>query len=208
MTIVKRAAFKYPDGNTIDFALVRREKGDFRWIYSADGSEVSGVVYLSESDAVRAMRVKIDHEPELVGVDLTISAVDPPPEARAATRIWRELWIRGDLEKDKSHFEFVDLEPLADIIANETNIGPLTTAFSELMAYIFLHRARFAQALYPVTAQGAPRDLTMDGLLYTAIEAMQKSTGQDFSNLLKPLKEPVSQIVGAKAMPKQKGVIQ
>jgi hypothetical protein len=142
-----------------------------------------------------------------VGVDLTITAVDPPPEARAASRIYRELWISGKLPSDPS-LEFVDLEPLADIIANETNIGALTTAFSELMAYCMIHRARFAQALYPVTAQGAPRDLTMDGLLYSAIEAMQKSTGQDFSNLLKPLKEPVSQIIGAKAMPKGNGPVQ
>jgi hypothetical protein len=202
VTIVKRAAFAYPDGRKIEFALVKRERQDFRWIYAADSSEVSGVAYLSESDAVRALRVSIDHEPELVGVDLTIIAVDPPPEVRAAMVIVSR-YSSGYWDVSPATITECVSEAISDIIAHETNIGPLTTAFSELMAYVFIHRAKFAQALYPVTAQGSPRDLVMDGLLFTAIEAMQKSTGQDFSNLLKPLKEPVSQVVAVKAMPKK-----
>ena len=206
MTIVKRAVFKYPDGHEIPFALVKREKTDFRWIYAASGEEVSGVAYLSESDAIRSMRVKVDHEPELAGVDLTITAVDLPPEARAARRIVDHYRDGIAYEISKENLPIAE-EIVADLIANETNISPLISAFSDLMAYIFGHRPAFARALFPVTAQGSPRDLVLDGLLYTAIEAMQKSTNQDFGNLIKILKEPVSQIMTAKAMPK-KGQIQ
>lgn len=206
MTIVKRATMKYPDGHVMDFALVKRERVDFRWIYAASGEEVSGVAYLSEPDAIKALRVQVDHSPELVGVDLTITSVDPPPEQRAAEAVWSRYekydFVDRPLLRDR------EVEALAEIIGRETGVPALIESFSNLMAYVFIHRPAFAKALFPVTAQGNPRDMVLDGLLWQAVEAMQKSTGQDFSNLLKPLKEPVSQIMTAKAMPKKGSSIQ
>lgn len=206
MTLVKRALFRYPDGREIPFSLVKREKGDFRWIYAASGEEVSGVAYLSEADAVKAMRVKVDHEPELVGVDLTILSVEDPPEVRAAQACIDKLnkadqcWGPDDVflpDQDKWR------DDLAAIIAAETNVSPLITSFSDLMAYVFRHRPAFAKALFPVTEQGSPRDMVLDGLLLIAIEAIKKSTKQDLGNLVAILKQPVKQIIGAKSMPKK-----
>jgi len=39
-----------------------------------------------------------------------------------------------------------------------------------------------------------PRDLVMDGLLLSVIEALQKVTREDYGNLVKILKQPVSEI--------------
>lgn len=207
MQVVKRASMKYPDGHEVQFVLTKREKGDHRWVYAESGAEVSGIAYLSESDAVRAMRISVDHEPELAGVDLTIIAIDPPPEARAARRIVQQYSDEFETAVGLTDsLRFID--EITELIASETNLPALTSAFSDLLAYVYLHRPAFAKALFPVTPQGAPRDLVMDGLLLTAVEAMQKTTGQDFSNLIKPLKEPVSTLMIAKGMPKQRGPIQ
>jgi len=198
--VIKKCLWRHADGQEQHFVLTKHGKADFRWIVTATGAEWDKIAYLEEADAVKKMRLFVETDPTCVGVDMTLSGVEPTPEQRAADCIDKvfNAGLTGQEYRERC----------AEIIASETNLPALTTAFSELLAYVMIHRPAFARALFPVTPQGEPRDLVLDGLLYAAIEAMQKSTGQDFGNMLKRLKEPVSQIMVAKGMPKFKGKVQ
>lgn len=193
-TIIKRAVWKHPQRPDREFLLARVERACFRWLDALTTKPWDGVDYLDAGTALKAMRVYVGGDPIMVGYDLTIFDVAPPPEERAAKRIGQAFNAGMTFDEYRSR--------CVEIIGQETNISPAVQAFSELIAYLMIHRAAFARALFPVTPDGQPRDLVMDGLLYTAIEALAKSTGQDFSNLLKPLKEPVSKIVQARAVPR------
>lgn len=215
MTIVKRAEWKYKDGSVVHFTLHRIERACFRWMTAA-GNLWDGVDYLDTGTALKAMRVHVDSDPAEVGTDLTFFDIAPGPERRAAETIDRifNAGLTGEEYRTRC----------AEVISTETNIGPMTQAFSELIAFLFTRRTALcfglalaamppqiiaqANAMIQATGQTPGRDLVFDGLLYAAIEEMSKSTGQDFSNLLKPLKEPVSNIVVARAVPKTPGGVQ
>jgi hypothetical protein len=205
-TIIKRAVLKRSDRPPETLLLTRHGKGDFRWI-TESGKEFTGVYYLDSGAAIRAMRAHVESDPDCVGVDLTIFDVEPPPEERAAWRLNRLI----DNGPTVAEFE----SRAAEVIAQETNIGPMTTVFSDLMAFLMIHRRALyfglALEMLPpqqieqinrIMAGRAARSLALDGLLYQAITELGKSTKQDFANLLAPLKEPVSNIVQARAVPK------
>jgi hypothetical protein len=197
MNVVKKAVWRdtrnAAAGEQLLF-LVRHGKGDYRWVKAIDQKELDGVAYLDEGSAIRAMRLFVDHDPSMVGIDLTIGDIAPSPEVRAAKQI-DSVFNAGVTGEEYRHV-------VAEIIARETNINGLTTAVSELLAYIFRCRVSFAAAVCPTMPGKVPRDLTMDGLLLAALEAMSKATGQDFSNLIRILKEPVGQILAVHGKPK------
>jgi hypothetical protein len=191
---VRKATLTYPSGEKRLLHLMKLSRADFRWIDTGTGKEFDGVSYLEDGPAVRAMRVFVESDPSTVGIDLTIELVDPPPERRAAVVI-------AKLDKANNNAGWEDA--IASIIEAETNVTPMASAFSDLMGYLFIHRAKFALALFPPTPAGQPRDLTMDGLLLNAIEQLAKATKQDFGNLVKILKRPVQQIAVARVVPKE-----
>ena len=83
MTVVKRAVLKHKDGRQQEFFLFRVEEKVFRWADS-NGKLWDGVDYTSENIALKGIRVSVDTDPALVGVDLTVYPVEPAPEERAA----------------------------------------------------------------------------------------------------------------------------
>jgi len=189
---VKRATLKDPQGIKADFLLQRHGKGDYRW------SGVDTTAYLSEEDAIRGMRATVEGKPEFVGWDLTIMGIEPPAALRAAARLVDKTFHEGWWKAvDKTLVE------AQQVIEEETNSAALVDAVETLIAYIFLNRSKFAKALFPTTPAGEPRDLVCDGLLLTVIEALEKTTLQDHENLKKKLREPVSQILSARALPKE-----
>jgi hypothetical protein len=158
------------------------DKDSYVW-KTVDGKTWEALaVYESESIAIRQIRVAVDNDPDLVEIDLTIYPVDPPAEERAAAKIL-------------DRYGFKDDGSLAAIIGRETNIAEITEHVQALLAYIFSRRRAFAAALFPIVDGKEPRDLVLDGILLSAIEAMAKSTKQDYGNLLAILRKPVSAIV-------------
>lgn len=218
--LVKRAVWKHPDQPERQFFLEQVERACFRWLEPAN-NRWDGVDYLDIGTALKAMRLYVESDPSCVGVDLTVFEVDPGPEERAALRILNTLW--GDIERSRKDLGIeLDRHSMVQrtigLIAHETNIGPMTAAFSELIAFLMTRRVALCCGLAlasmppPViesinriiqsTGQTPGRDLAFDGLLHGAITEMGKSTGRDFTNLLKPLIEPVSKIVQARVVPK------
>lgn len=196
--ITHRAALKHPDGSTQTLALVRAGRGNYQWFDKVGQVPWVETVYLTDSNAIRAIRVYVDGDPSMVGVDLTITAAAEPPDVRAANLICANDATSPDV--------------VADIIDSETNVNGLTRAFSELMAYCFTRRPAFAVGVALMTGQAPQpnaqhRDLAFDGLLLAAIEALAKATQEDYSNLTAKLKEPVSQLMVMKGSP-EKGVTQ
>jgi hypothetical protein len=206
--VVKHAIWKRANAHDERFMLVKIERGVFRWIVVLTGQPWDGVDYLCEGDAIKSMRVTVESSPLYVGVDMTLEDVTPTPEERTAEKIWS----RYDRQQyDSVYFpspRVAEVEALADIIRQETNLPALTTAVSEMLAWLWTRRRAIARALCPPTPNGEPRDITMDGLLLNCIEAMQTTTGQDFSGMIKSLKEPVGQIAIARNMPMPKGPVQ
>ena len=188
MTVTQKAVLKYRDGRIQNLSLFRVEPTVQRWIIDDSGKEFSKVHYLSTHDAVKGLRVLVETDPNYVGVDLTIMAVEPPPEERAAHRI-------------DTDYDLLSAEAIARIIQEETNISEVVRTAEELLAYLFTRRAIFAKALFPVQGGMAPRDMVMDGLLLGCIEALSKTTKQEYGNLLKILKEPVSNLQVVAALP-------
>jgi len=200
---VKAARIKLRDDSVRHLILIRKDKGDYRWI-NAVGEEFDGVAYLDEVTAMKALRlaVEVDHaRPEFIGADLTIDPVGPPPSRRAAEKMSAVFHRDWDNDPEKA------VEEATELIEQETRVSELLNAYQELLAYSFTRRPAFAKALFPKTPEGEPRDLVFDGLLLACIEATEKATLQDFDNLKKILKQPVSRIIGATSMP-QKGPVQ
>ena len=196
MTLTKTAVLKHPDAREQKLNLFRVEAKCYRWLMDS-GRPFDGIDYVNEATAISQLRVLVDGDPAYVGVDLTIHSIEPTADVRAAKRI-RHAITGADC------LDIWDYESVAEIIRSETNLPALMDSIQSLLAYCFKCRPAFAKALFPVTAAGAPRDLTMDGLLLAVIEALEKTSNQKFDNLTKILKAPVSQIQVAKAMPKGK----
>jgi hypothetical protein len=206
MTIVKRALLKCPDGRQQEFFLFRVEPAVFRFA-DANGRLWDGVDYLSENVALKAIRVSCDTDPAMVGVDLTIYPVELPPDERAATRIVSETTGPIPAMNDDPALAAV-IANVSRIIREETNITEIVEAVNTLLAFIVTRRDAYARAMFPVHGGRAPRDLTLDGLLLAAIEALGKATKQDYANIITALKEPVSSLQIAHNMPIPKGPVQ
>jgi len=197
--ITKRAKLKFPDARERNLVLLKIEPKVYVW-KTEGGTDWDGVQYLEESTAISQLRVTIDHDPAYVGVDLTVTSPDPTPAQRAAEKI-RE-GISEDLETTEVPFvAWLYDNRIEKCINEETNIDPLVDHLQTLLAYLFRRRPAFAKAIFPVTEQGAPRDLTMDGLLLNVIQALEKTTGQKWENLTRLLMEPVSVISMASKLP-------
>jgi hypothetical protein len=131
----------------------------------------------------------------MVGVDLTIYPVELPPEERAAERL-------APIAYDGRMYNDTDQAEITRIIREETNITEILDAAQSMVAYAFTRRDAYARALFPVQDGRMPRDLVFDGLLLTMVEALGKATKQDYQNIVRVLKEPVSSIQVARSMPK------
>jgi hypothetical protein len=203
MQPIKRAVLKFPDAREQTLFLFRPEQTVFRWAVD-NGRLLDGVDYVTEADAIAQLRVLVEHDPAYVGVDLTVYSMEPSAADRAAKRITGRLFRLMDDYNDIGN-PARETELVAQIISEETNIDPLMDSVQTLVAYWFKNRRAFAMALYPMTPEGAPRDLTGDGLMLAVIEAMQKTAGTTWPNLTKILMEPVSTIKMASKMPTPKG---
>lgn len=204
LQICKRATIKDKHGDTTEQFLFRHAKGDYRWA-DKGGNEFDGVAYLSEEDAIRAIRCKVEGEPEYVGADLTIFPVDPPPHVRAAEKCFEQQSLSVTPFRPFIKQEVIDM--LAGIIEKETNIATLLDAYQTLLAHCFQRRRIYAKAQFPTVEGQEPRDLVFDGLLLTCIEETEKATRQNFDNLKKILMEPSSRIVTAHGV-RKKGTVQ
>ncbi len=197
MQLINRAVIEFQGGRSVALSLFKTEPTVFRWVAESDGSRFDSCDYVTSSDAVKGLRVLVDGDPGYVGADLTIYPVEPPPEERAARRIVEELEIEDGYHTPNPY----DIEKVAEIIRQETAIVELCEHTQTLLAYLFTRRDAFAQALFPTVHGQRPRDMVMDGLLLSAIEAMGKATRQDYANLVKILKEPVSNLIVSSRMP-------
>ena len=196
MEVVKKAVLRWVD-RVAELCLFRVEPKVYRWVYP-NGQELDHIDYLTDADAIAALRVLVDGDPAYVGCDLTVNPVTPPPELRAARRVMRRVGA----------FEDETLEAIRNLIQEETGIGALLDASQALFAYIWKYRPLYARTLFPHVEGKPPRDLTLDGLLLTYLEAAEKSLGESLDNLKAVLREPVSEIIGARQLPqKQKGKV-
>jgi len=182
---VKRAVLKLPDGRERTLLLVHTDKASYVW-QTPEGRVWEDLsVYADEATAIRMLRVGVDSDPALVGVDLTVYPMDPPPAERLAKR----LSVRYGPWKE------TEVEECAKVIAEETALPELLDKTQTLLAYIFKNRLVFAMAVCPPTPGAQPRDLTMDGCLLEAIQAIEKSTGLKLDRLTSELMKPVSAII-------------
>lgn len=173
MTITKRATIKSPVGLIVEMALFRVESKCYRWIETLSGQRSDDIDYLSESDAIRGLRVWADTDPSAVGYDLTIIPVAPPPEERAAKRILREL--QGEISVDE----------IAEIIRNETGLAAMIESSNLLLAYLIRN-------LHQPKPPGL--DVTQAGLILEVIVALERAQATDLPNLKKRLTETPSEI--------------
>lgn len=223
MQVVKSASITHPARPTENLSLQKVERGVFRWTVTETGQPWDGKDWLSEQDAIQQIRVTVDCEPEYVGCDLTVREVDPTPDERAAKRVFAICGMDdheySPLEDSSCRDSIQELQDISQIIRDETNINGILDATETLLAYLFIHRAAFSVALFLTTKYGfllqqikepiPGRDLTMDGLILACVEAVEKAKQQDYSNLKKPLTEPISEIAVATRMPKPpKGIVQ
>jgi hypothetical protein len=148
-TIIKRAVWKHPQRPDREFLLARVERACFRWLDALTTKPWDGVDYLDTGTALKAMRVYVGGDPIMVGYDLTIFDVAPPPEERAAKRIGQAFNAGMTFDEYRSR--------CVEIIGQETNISPAVQAFSELIAYLMIHRAAFAAPYSRYAGRPAPR---------------------------------------------------
>lgn len=179
MTIINRAALKIRDGQEKKLSLFRVERGVFRWVEDATSEPFDGVDYLSDTDAIKGLRVLVDGDPAYVGCELTIHPVSPPAEERAARRIYEWFDNAGDSAPE------IFLDAISEIIRNETAIDKLTETLNLLLAY-------------EVTRLRAPKpaglDLVHAGLLLDAVCALERSQAIDLTGIKSRLKQPVERI--------------
>jgi hypothetical protein len=179
--IVKRGTLKYPDQRELKLALFKVEDKVFRWAEVPSGTLLDGVDYLSEHDAVKGVRVAVECDPGMVGVDFTVIPVEPSPDERAAKRIYEEItihgWEIGDLPKY--------LEEIATIVRQETGIEKLVETTNLYLTY------RFPRLRFP---KQAGLDMTEGGLVLGVIEALEITTKTDLSNLKTKLTEGIEQV--------------
>ena len=208
MTLINKAVLKHlPSGKTQNLSLFRIEQNVYRWVDDLTGKPCDGVDYLDISMAIKALRVRVETEPNMTGIDLMVLPVAPPPEERAARRIARLYTFALLKALPLSSEDVAEIDPggavdeVAEIIRNETGIDFLIEHTQTLLAFLFQRRLAYAKALFPTVQGQEPRDITLDGLLLQVIEAMQKATGQDYANLVKILKEPISTVKVVSALP-------
>lgn len=200
---VKSALLRYPDGREVMLLLTCQkqprdgEGGQYAWLDTSGREWEMGTVYDEEARAMKQLRVLVETDPGLVGVQLTIKPILPPAERRIAQKVITRYALPPKA-----------LDDLQEIVARESNLSPLIDAAETLIAYCFRHRAIFAQAMFPVVDGRLPRDVTFDGVLLTIIEELEKSKGQEFGKLKAILSEPVSAIVTPASNVGQKGSIQ
>lgn len=192
---VKTATIRHSDGREVSLVLMRTGETKYHWQTPNGRPWESGVGFENEGAAIKSIRVSVESDPDLVGADLTVKALDPPPELRAAKRI-TDMLLPGKKGREKR------IKDLSEIIRDETGIDSLVEAVSEMTAFWMARRNTYAMAVCPPIPGAIPRDLKADGLLRAVIVAMQKTTGQNFKNLIAILDEAPSMIVGAGKMPK------
>jgi len=200
MTIVQKAILKHPShsksklavGTRLSLSLFRVEPQVHRWILDGPGRPFDGVDYLSAHDAVKGLRVLVEGDPAYVGCDLTITPVAPPPEERAAKRIWTEIgdWCGGRAVRPES-----ETEAMAQIIREEAGIDKLTEAINLLLAYEFPRRLQPKQP---------GLDMTWGGLVLSIIDALEVAQQTDLSNLKKQLADGIKDIKIYSTLPPQK----
>lgn len=196
--IKKRATLTHPHRPPQELHLMQIERGVFRWVTISAADRSFGPDYLTETDAIRGIRAEVESNPDMVGVDLTVFPVAPPPEVRAAKAI-RDA--RNDVNP------LFDVDMVAEIIRKETGIDGLLEHYQAMLAFLFQRRRAYAAALFPKVDGMEPRDITLDGLLLNCIEATEKSVGQGMDNLKAILNQPVSRIIKVGGGPQNPGKV-
>ncbi len=192
MKIVNKAVLRYPDGTAQELSLFQVESRVFRWVRQS-GSLWDNVDYLEAAMAIKGLRVLVEGDPAYVGCDLTITPVAPPPEERAAKRIWTEIgdWCGGRAVRPES-----ETEAMAQIIREETGIDKLTEAINLLLAYEFPRRLQPKQP---------GLDMTWGGLVLSIIDALEVAQRTNLSNLKKQLADGIKDIKIYSTLPPHKG---
>lgn len=181
MTVTKHALITRPNQPDVRLFLFRVERGVYRWRTDmGQGYRGLEVDYLSESDAVVAIRIMVDNSVDYVGCDLTINPVAPPAEERAAFRVLNEIKLARVLNEDA-----YSQDEIASIIRNETAIDKLTASINILIAYEI-------QRLLQPKPPGL--DMTHAGLLLDVVEALERSQSVDLSQVKAKLKQPVDTV--------------
>jgi hypothetical protein len=196
MKVIRRATLKLPkDGPTLRYSLVQIEEKCFRWIDETSGNPTSGIDYLSEHDGVKALRVAIESDPDMVGADLTFLAVAPPPENRAANRIINK-WLERLRNLGYDMMQVMGQNEVEDIFREETAIDRLLESVNLLLAYEFPRlRAPKRPGL----------DMTHAGLMLAVIEALEVAQKQPLDNLKSKLTEGVESVAVYSNIPMKPG---
>ncbi len=189
MKAVLRAVLKYPDQREQELTLFKVQDKCFRWVAMPSGRLHDGVDYLDERVAQKALRVYVESDPSMVGVDLTIRPMDPTVAERAA-----KLCLDKFFEYDYPGQLGNGLpEATAAIIEKETRINSLIDAAQTLIAYE-IQRMR--------TPKPPGLDMAHGGLILALIEEIEKATGQNFDNIRKMLTQDVDQVKVFSSMPR------
>ena len=186
MKIINRAILRTAEQPERKLALFRVETKCFRWVTEPAGQPFDGIDYLSDHDAIKALRVLVETSPDYVGVDLTILPAEPAPEERAARRIVDD--------KECIFDEFADLahERIAEIIRQETGVDKLVESINLLLTYEFPRR------LHP---KQPGLDMTWGGLCLSVIEALEVATKTDLSNLKQQLAKGIETVKVYSSLP-------
>lgn len=198
MTIVKKAIIKHLENAEPpqQLSLFRIEPKVYRWINDATGQQTRSlpVDYLTEDDALRALRVRIDGEAQWVGWDLTIIPVADPPEVRAAKRLPSVFTRDWDNDVPRA------VDEAATIIRQETGIDKLVEAVNLLITY---EMPRLREGKRPGL------DMKHGGLIIEVLEALEKTQQVDLSNLKAKLAQGLETVkVYTNAPPPEGGAVQ
>ncbi len=203
MQLINRAVIKSQDERIVNLSLFRIQPKVFRWI-TADGNPWDGVDYVERNDAIRALRVTVENDPDYIRSDLTVLPVEPPPEERAAVRINKLVSSAIDDFFEMSG-EDNDIDPsaaiaeIAEIIRQETGTAELIEHVNVLVAYC-IQRIR--------SPRPAGLDMAQAGLIINVLEVLEKVQREDYSNLKKSLTEGTTSVKVYSAMPPTGGVTQ